>query len=66
MKTYTDNEPEEYWSPRRATDFAGFKSTVTVLRAFRRGDLPGYKLNARTIRFAPGDVKEWIGAGRVK
>ena len=53
------------WSPRIAADYAGFQSPVTVLRAFRAGKLPGYKINARVVRFEPSDVKTWIAAGRV-
>ena len=54
------------WSPRGAASYCGFKSAVTILRAFRRGELPGYKLNARTIRFHPRDVARWLNAARIE
>jgi hypothetical protein len=44
---------------------ANYRSPVSVLRAFRRGDLPGYKLGPRSVRFAPEDVAAWIAAARV-
>jgi len=52
-------------TPRQVADQANYQSPVSVLRAFRRGELPGYKLNARTIRFDPADVKAGIAAARV-
>ena len=52
-------------TPRQVADQANYQSPVSVLRAFRRGELPGYKLNARTIRFDPADVRDWIAAARV-
>jgi hypothetical protein len=53
-------------TPKQVAAHAAFKSSVTVLRAFRRGDLPGHKLNARTIRFSPRDVAQWLDSARVK
>jgi excisionase family DNA binding protein len=38
----------------------------TVLKAYRRGDLPGIKLGARTVRFDPADVPNYLDAHRVK
>ena len=38
----------------------------TVLKAFRRGDLPGIKLGARTVRFHPADVQAYIDKHRTK
>jgi hypothetical protein len=52
-------------TPRQVAEQTNYQSPVSVLRAFRRGELPGYKLNARTIRFDPADVKAWIAAARV-
>ena len=37
----------------------------TVLAAWRRGELPGIKLGARTVRFHPADVQRYIDAHRV-
>jgi hypothetical protein len=52
-------------TPRQVASQANYRSPVSVLRAFRRGDLPGYRLNARTIRFNPNDVDGWLAAARV-
>jgi excisionase family DNA binding protein len=43
----------------------GGKHPKTVLKAFRRGELPGIKLGARTVRFDPADVQAYIDAHRV-
>ena len=53
------------WSAKTTATFCGFESPVTILRAFRRGDLPGFKFGPRTVRFNPSDVKKWIAAARV-
>ena len=37
----------------------------TVLEVYRRGDLPGIKLGARTLRFHPDDVAAYVEARRV-
>ena len=39
-------------------------ATNTILRAFRRGDLAGYKLGCRVVRFDPDEVKSWIRGGK--
>jgi predicted DNA-binding transcriptional regulator AlpA len=36
----------------------------TVLLLYRRGELPGFKLGARTVRFAPADVQRYIDQHR--
>jgi excisionase family DNA binding protein len=36
----------------------------TVLLLFRRGELPGIKLGARTVRFHPADVEAYIDSHR--
>lgn len=55
----------ELWNPVEAAAWCGFKSPITILRKFRSGELPGYKLNRRTIRFAPEDIKRWIADAKV-
>jgi hypothetical protein len=57
--------PENLWTPRMAAARAGYQSPVTVLRAWRAGKLRGYKLNARTVRFARQDVENWLASARV-
>jgi excisionase family DNA binding protein len=37
----------------------------TVLNLFNRGELPGIKLGARTVRFHPVDVEAYIDAHRM-
>src|SRR5437762_11695071 len=54
--------PQGLWTARVAANCAGFQSPVTVLRAFRRGELPGYQFGPRSIRFAPEDVRAWVKA----
>ena len=61
----TPESTKGLWTARIAASYCGFQSPVTVLRAFRDGKLPGYKLNSRTVRFDPSEVKAWIAAGRV-
>jgi len=39
-----------------------YRSEVTILRAVSARDLPGFKLNARTVRFDAGDVAAWLAA----
>jgi len=51
---------------KEVATLANYRSSVSVLRAFRRGDLPGYKLNPRTVRFHPDDVKRWLDATRIE
>jgi hypothetical protein len=53
------------WTPKQVAATANYQSEVSVLRAFRRRELPGYKLNARTVRFHPEDVAKWLAAARV-
>ena len=36
----------------------------TVLQIFNRGELPGIRLGARTVRFHPADVEAYIDAHR--
>lgn len=54
------------WTARESAVFCGFQSSVTILRAFRRGDLSGFKLGPRVVRFDPADVRSWIQNARVE
>lgn len=38
----------------------------TVLLLYRRGELPGIKLGARTVRFDPRDVEAYVNSHRSK
>lgn len=53
------------WTARMAAAYCGFQSPVTILRAFRRGELPGYKLGLRAVRFDPRAVMRWIEAASI-
>jgi hypothetical protein len=66
--TQTDKQNESakaLLNPRQVAAQANYQTPVSVLRAFRRGQLVGYKLNARTIRFHPDDVAKWLSSARV-
>jgi hypothetical protein len=63
--TPTGNPPQRLWTARIVADCVGYETPVSVLRAYRRGELPGYKFGLRVVRFHPDDVKRWIDAARV-
>lgn len=50
----------ELLTPRDVAQIAGFVCAETIKRAYRRGDLKGFKLNSRAIRFRRRDVDAWI------
>jgi hypothetical protein len=52
-------------TPKQVAAQAAYKTPVSILRAFRRGELLGHKLNARTIRFHPRDVARWLSSTRI-
>lgn len=58
------SENDGLWTARTAAHQAGFESPVTVLRAWKRGELNAYKFNSRSVRFARKDVLEWIARAR--
>lgn len=64
QKQTSTTDEHNLWTARTAASRAGFQSPVTVLRAWRRGELPGYKFNARSVRFAPKDVLTWMAQAR--
>ena len=39
-------------------------STATVLRRWRAGELPGYRLGSNVLRFDERDVAAWLEARR--
>ena len=51
-------------TPERVGQRLGGLPPKTVLLLFRRGELPGIKLGARTVRFHPADVQAYIDAHR--
>jgi excisionase family DNA binding protein len=39
-------------------------SPATLLRRWRAGELPGYRLGSNVLRFSPSDVTAWLEARR--
>jgi excisionase family DNA binding protein len=39
-------------------------SPATVLRRWRSGEIPGYRLSANVLRFSPVEVERWLEAHR--
>lgn len=39
-------------------------STETVLRRWRAGELPGFRLGSNVLRFRESDVEEWLEGRR--
>lgn len=52
------------WTPKDVAEHVGYKTPVSVLRAWHRGELVGFKMNCRCVRFHPDDVQRWIEAAR--
>jgi excisionase family DNA binding protein len=48
---------------RQVADLLGL-SPETVLRRWRAGELPGYRLASNVLRFAEADVRAWLEAQR--
>ncbi|MGA2658101.1 MAG: hypothetical protein ABSH34_11345 [Verrucomicrobiota bacterium] len=57
--------PGNLHTPKTVAARAGYTSPVSVLRAFRRGELRGFRINARVVRFAEEDVADWLAKARV-
>jgi excisionase family DNA binding protein len=49
---------------RQVADFLGV-SPETVLRRWRAGDLPGYRLASNVLRFRESEVVRWLEEHRV-
>jgi excisionase family DNA binding protein len=41
-------------------------STESVLRRWRAGELPGYRLGSNVLRFRESEVEAWLAARRVE
>jgi excisionase family DNA binding protein len=39
-------------------------SPATVLRRWRAGELPGYRISSNALRFDPAEVRQWLEARR--
>ncbi len=46
---------------REVADRLGL-SSATVLRRWRAGELPGYRLGSNVLRFDEGDIESWLGS----
>jgi excisionase family DNA binding protein len=60
------DRPEPLLTAREVADLLG-ESVETVLRRFRRGDLPGLRLGngaRRPVRFRWSEVEAWCEGGR--
>jgi hypothetical protein len=52
-------------TPKQVAEKAAYKNQISVLRAFRKGQLRGLKLNPRVVRFTEEDVATWLANARV-
>jgi excisionase family DNA binding protein len=50
-------------SAREVADMLGL-STETVLRRWRAGEIPGYRLATNVLRFSERDIAEWLSQKR--
>ena len=48
---------------RQVADFLGV-SPATVLRRWRVGELPGYRLASNVLRFDPAELEAWLDERR--
>jgi hypothetical protein len=58
------SEAERYIDATEAAWRFSFPSPGAVLKAFRRGTIPGYKLSPRRVRFKLSELKEWAEGKR--
>lgn len=49
---------------REVADWLGV-STETVLRKWRAGVIPGFRLGSNVLRFSERDIAEWLDQRRV-
>lgn len=54
---------DQLLTTRQVADALGL-SPETVLRRWRAGDLPGYRLGSNVLRFSADDLEEWLEAHR--
>lgn len=48
---------------REVAAFLGL-SSETVLRRYRAGELPGYRLASNVLRFRESEIEEWLSGTR--
>jgi excisionase family DNA binding protein len=54
---------ERLLTTREVAEYIGV-SRETVLRRWRDGELPGYRIATNALRFRPSDVEAWLEAKR--
>lgn len=54
---------ERLLTTRQVADFLGV-SPETVLRRWRTGELPGYRLASNVLRFRESEIEEWLEGTR--
>ena len=37
-------------------------STETILRRYRSGEIPGFRLSSNVLRFAPAEIDAWLAS----
>lgn len=50
---------------RQVAEWLGV-STETVLRKWRAGELPGFRLGSNVLRFSEADIAAWLADRRVE
>jgi excisionase family DNA binding protein len=55
------NEPREFLTARQVADMLAL-SPASVLRRWRGGELPGYRLGSNVLRFKRSELDEWLDA----
>ena len=48
---------------REVAELTGL-STETILRRWRSGEIPGFRLASNVLRFDPGEVETWLESRR--
>ena len=54
---------ERLLTAREVGEFLGL-STESVLRRWRSGEIPGYRLASNVLRFDPADIEAWLEGRR--
>jgi excisionase family DNA binding protein len=51
------------WTTRDVAEFLNV-SPETVLRRYRAGELPGFRIATNALRFDPAEVRAWLDGKR--
>lgn len=55
---------DRFLTAREVAEMLGL-STETVLRRWRAGEIPGYRLSSNVLRFRSSDMEAWLQGLRV-